>query len=396
VKIGVKAELAQELLGAERASSIEAEPMPLGIRPSQHVRAHGRPMVSFANWDLLDIHTHPSRSRALAQAAELGRVAAGAPRTGTGSFVEHVRAEQRVAQLFGAESALLFPTRNQAVLSVLTAFVRAGGLVVCDQRVSAPVADACALIGAELVEWDGVTPLSTVLNRLPGPGRVVVYLESGSSHWGDYRDITADLAACDLAGAWAVVDESCALGLMGLRGAGSADALLPCPSLLARIAGFNYVAGVDIAAVAGCAELRELLLRRSRFLRAEPAPSPATAAELEAAIDLLEGAIAARKKLSLTASRLRGALGKQGWTVFGAPDSPIVSVAVDRGEKAASLQSALASRGVVVDALALRPYRGCGSVARALISVRHTEQELSLLLEALAELRRRMRPLSQD
>jgi 7-keto-8-aminopelargonate synthetase-like enzyme len=138
--------------------------------------------------------------------------------------------------------------------------------------------------------------------------------------------------------------------------------------------------------------MRELLLRRSRFLRTEPATSPLLAFDLEVGIDLMEGAIATRKKLGVMAAMVRNALLTQGWTLFGEVESPIISIAIDRGGRATELQGALLSRGVLVDAFSVRPFRGYGSLARVLLSIRHTEVELALLLEGLAELRRRMRP----
>jgi hypothetical protein len=44
-------------------------------------------------------------------------------------------------------------------------------------------------------------------------------------------------------------------------------------------------------------------------------------------------------------------------------DCPIVCVGIDRSERAAELQGALLARGVLVDAISVRPLRGFGSVA---------------------------------
>jgi len=388
VKSEIKAELLREL-----TLDLEAPLVDIGIRFSRdprHPLHRGRPVVSFASWDLLNIATNREISNCFVQAqAEFGSGATSARSIG-GTTSAHERAEARISRYFAAESALLFSSRGQAVLTMLTTLCAEGVTVISTPLSTLPVADACSLVGAEFVECETVENLRVVLDKNPLSKRVIIMLESVSSLTGEAVDISAWLSTAAATGAWVIVDESAALGLGGLRGAGSAELAPASPALLARIVGFQYALGIDVAAIVGPIELRELLMKRSRYLKHEPPPAPIFARLAHVSIDVIELALLQREMLAARSLLVDRAIRSQAWIVAGASPSPILSIRLDSLRKAREVQEGMLQRGLLVEALPARSLRRNGAVVRALISNAHSQEEVEAFLTGFAEVRKRL------
>lgn len=350
----------------------------------------GRVLVGFTSWDLLGLHRDQEVRRALLRAVNADEGAVSCARFSGGASAAVGRCEARLARFLGAESGVLFASRNQAVVSVLTAVCDPGAVVMAAPAGSLPVADACALAQAEYQEFEGVAGLRRQLERMSPGRRVCVVLESQSPLALDDSDFTQLIQIVEAFGAWLVIDESFALGLAGLRGAGSSEAFPRPPTLLCRLAGFLPLAGLEVCGVVGPVELRELLLRRSRYLRMEPPPSGAVAGCAQVALERAEMALLGRRQLAAHASLVRLALKAQGWRVLGQDLSPVVGIGFDSLGAAHRLVDALLQRGVLAEALPARGVARNGAVVRALLTVRHTHDDLALLMEGLGEIRRRI------
>lgn len=364
----------------------------LGVRlgkDPRHVTYRGRDIVSFASWDLLGIHNHPEIRATLVKCLEQSGIASSSGRYSGGIGGGLAHAEMRIAKFFSAESSLLFSTRNQCVLTAITTLCSEGVVVIGQSLSSLPLADACALVGAEFAEFDGEEQLRALLQRHAPARRVLVVLESVSPVTGEWCPIEQLLAVAEGVGAWVMIDESVALGLSGIRGAGSAEKFPSPSSLVARVVGFGAAAGSELCALVSGSELRELLIARSRYLRYEPPPSTLNARLVEGVLDVIEVSIALREKLSARASKVIKAVKAQGWRLLCADDSPILSLWMESLQDARTVQDALLQRGFLVDALPARGVRRNGAVVRALISNLHVESEAQALLLSLDEVRKR-------
>jgi 7-keto-8-aminopelargonate synthetase-like enzyme len=388
MNLGVKPELLKEL-------ALEAAiPTPdIGIRAgldSWHPVYRGRPVTSFASWDLLGLHNRRDVQGAMAKVLSESGCGVASARLAGGLSASHLQCEQRLAQFFGGESATLFNNKNQAVLSVVTALCGEGAVVLGPSLGALPLADACALAHAEYGEYETVEQLRSLLERYGGFRRVLVVVESVSPLTGDGAEITQINRVVEQFGAWLLIDESAALGLGGMRGAGSSEVLPSSPALLCRVCNFLTLVGSEVSGVVGSLELKELVLRRSRYLRFDPPPLPASAQAIEVALGAAELSIVGRRMLAARAQRVQQVLKAQGWKI-GLSDEgiPILSVAFDTLQVARSIQEALLQRALYVDALAARGLRRNGAVVRVLLSLGHSEGEVQSLLEGFAEVQKR-------
>jgi 7-keto-8-aminopelargonate synthetase-like enzyme len=388
MKPPIKVELTREL-----ASELPGPALDVGLRTgvdALHPLYRSSVATSFATWNVLDLWGHKDCKVAAIHALEEFGEGAYASRYLGGLSSAHITGEARTAQFLAGESALLFSTKNQAILTLITALATGGGVVIGPAMSSLPLADACALVDLEFIECESMNEYRQALERHQTAPRVIVVAETVSATTGKKLDIPAFFAHISQFNGWAVLDESAALTHSGLRGAGSAEMLPNAPLLLGRILGASALTGGQIAALVCPHEVRELLVQRSRYLRVEPPPSAVEVASLSAALDLVEVAITHRERLSARARLVQIAVRDQGWHVVSDEGMPLVALWFDTYQQARGIQEALLQRGIVVEALTARSLRRNGAVVRIILSSGHSDLEVTRLLDSLLEVRKRL------
>lgn len=389
MKPEIKAELLREL-----QLEVATPPADIGIRCEQdrfRPLHRGRPVVSFAHWDPLNIAYHKELA-SLAHLEGIAGLGSNASRSMGGVSVALERGESRVARFYAAEAGTAFNSKSQAVLTTVTALCGEGVLVLSSPLTTLPLADACALVGAEFLECGNLESLRASLEKNSLAKRLIVFIESSSPLTGEPVDISAWLGAAAQHGAWAVVDESALFGCSGMRGAGSAEVLPTSPALLARMVSFQNVIGSDVCVVVGSAEFKELLAKRSRYLRYEAPPPSLTGRFIEAATDLVELALSAREMLNARAALVHRALKAQGWRLASESPSLICALWFDTLQKARDVHDGMLQRGILLEALPARGLRRNGAVVRVLLSNAHSQEDIEALLTGLSEVRKRLVP----
>jgi 8-amino-7-oxononanoate synthase len=389
VKSELTAALAKELSSEPPVASID-----VGIRAgvdALHPLYRSQVVASYASWNVLDLYERKELKLAAIKAIEDNTSSI----SSTGRFVggsssHHTACETRMSAFFGAESALLFASRAQAILTLITAISKEGTVVIGPAMSTLPIQDACALVELEYAEFDRLEDLRQLLERYKAAKRVVVVGEVVAATLGRRLDVVLFFSLIEQYGAWGVLDESAAVAHSGIRGAGSAELFPAPPSLLARLCSGNSLAGVDIAVLMASAELRDLITQRSRYLRVEPPPPAPLVAAVHSGVDLVELAAMQRERLLVRSKMVQHAVKAQGWSVVSDDDVPILGIWCDTLGRAREIQEGLLQRGSVVESLAARSLRKNGAVVRAVLSSGHTELEVSRLLEGLLEIRKRL------
>lgn len=387
MKSDSKADLAREL-----ALEAATPPPDVGVRAGSdpfHAVFRSRPVINFTSWDLLEAQQHKEVKVVAVRAIEEYGAFSSSGRFVGGLTAAHTACEARLARFFGAESSLLFASKTQAAFTLITSLCGEGVVVLGSVLNPLPLADSCALVGADFVEFEGEDELRKSLERYKLAKRIVVVCEATSSITGSSIDAPRIAMATEQAGAWLIIDETSAIGYSGLRGAGSAETVPTSPALVARLVGASVLGGGEACGVVGTHELRELLMQRSRYIRIDAAPSPVAAAVIHRALDLVEVGIAQRKRLVARCQLAHAAVRAQGWSVVGGVESPILSLWFDTHARAREVQDGLLQRGILVDALPARSLRKSGAVVRIILSNGHSEEEFQALLEGLLEIHKR-------
>jgi 7-keto-8-aminopelargonate synthetase-like enzyme len=311
----------------------------------------GRRVIDFTSWDYLNLNFNPRLRRSVGAEVEKSGVTAGGSRLSTGTFEAHTNCERRIAAFLGTESALLFSSKNQAVLSLLTNILSERDAIFVDEMTQSPVTDAAFLVHAlsGTFKSDDAASLEDEIEKQRSARRKVIFVESLSPISGKPADLNRIFLVAKKFGCEIILDESFAAGAFGLRGSGLSEDLGLREGVLCTIMDLSFGICGHGTAIAGSSVLIQYLLSRSRTFHSESAPPPAVVVAGETGIDICELQPTLRKSLLLQSARLSRGLSEIGFACDSTWQSPIISIQFAKRSIALEFATSIFSRGVLVD-----------------------------------------------
>jgi 8-amino-7-oxononanoate synthase len=328
-----------------------------------------------------------------------------------GTTALHLELERELTEWMGTESALVFTTGHQANLGALGTILEPGDTVVVDSGDHASILDGCILSRARLRPFrhNRLDKLERTLERAAGDGGgVLVVVDGVFSMEGDVAPLPEIVECCGRFGARLMVDEAHAVGVLGARGAGTAELFGVEEGVDLRMGTFSKSLASCGGFIAGPADVIDYLRIASRpFMFTASAVPAAVGAALAATricrsaegpalfARVLENARYLNRGLHdlgfhvVEPTQLRAPPGAEGDRVVGTSVvTPIVPVLVADDWKAALLWRALYDAGVYVN-VALHPaVPPGGALLRTSVMATHDRVVLDRALEAFARVKR--------
>ena len=140
----------------------------------------------------------------------------------------HLELEREIAEWMNAEDAIVFTTGHQANIGTLGTILGPGDTVIADSGDHASILDGCVLSRAKLRPFrhNRLDLLAKQLRRAEEDGGgVLVVVDGVFSMEGDIAPLQEICDLCEAHGARLMVDEAHGAGVLGARGAGSAELL---------------------------------------------------------------------------------------------------------------------------------------------------------------------------
>jgi 8-amino-7-oxononanoate synthase len=329
----------------------------------------GRKVVAFASNDYLGLSMHPAVVAAAHEALDLWGAGSGASRLVTGSRPCHEKLEHALASWKHSDGAVVFPTGFAANLGVLGAFGDSDVRICSDELNHASIIDGARLSRAEVAVYrhGDVDHLDTLLNEWTGPTLVVTDVVFSMD--GDVAPVKEIAELCRRRGALLVLDEA-----HDVLGPDLAPHLVDTDVL--RVGTLSKTLGSLGGFVAGPRPFLDLLQNRARSYIFTTAPSPADAAAALAALGVLT---------SPEGAPLRQRLAAHVEAVAPGHPSPIIAIVLGADERAVAASTTLRHHGVWVPAIRPPTVPPGTARLRVTLSAAHTEDQVALLLEALAE-----------
>ncbi|MCW3011094.1 MAG: aminotransferase class I/II-fold pyridoxal phosphate-dependent enzyme [Solirubrobacterales bacterium] len=318
-----------------------------------------------------------------------------------GTIPLHLELEERIARWMGTEAALVFTTGHQANLGVLGTILSPGDTVVVDSGDHASILDGCLLSKAKLRAFrhNRLDRLEHQLQRAANDGGGILLVVDGVfSMEGDIAPLPEIAALARRYGARLMVDEAHGAGVLGARGAGTAELFGVEDQVDLRMGTFSKSLASCGGFVAGSAEVIDFLRISSRsFLftaSAVPAAVGAALAALEV-IDSPDGPPLLQAVLD-NARYLRDGLEERGFAVVSAQPlgewvpgqsdivTPIVPVLIGDDWKAALVWKALYDAGVFVNTALHPAVPPGGALLRTSVMATHDRPTLDRALEAFS------------
>jgi 8-amino-7-oxononanoate synthase len=196
------------------------------VRAGVETRFDGRRLTNFTSYDYLSINGHPEITAAVAEAAAQWGTSVSASRLTSGERPFHTELEGELAQLYSAEDALVFVSGHATNLAVISTVVGPEDLIVHDALAHNSIVLGAEMSGAHRRSYahDDCDALDSLLTATRGQYRNCLIVTEGLfSMDGDGPDLARLLEIKARHGAWLMIDEAHALGVLGKTGRGLAE-----------------------------------------------------------------------------------------------------------------------------------------------------------------------------
>ena len=311
-----------------------------------------------------------------------------------GTIDLHLDLERELADWLDTEAALVFTTGHQANLGALGTILGPSDTVVADSGDHASILDGCLLSRAKLRPFrhNRIDRLERTLEKAANDGGgVLVVVDGVFSMEGDVAPLPDIVELCRRFGARLMVDEAHALGVLGTRGAGTAELFGVEDEVDLRMATFSKSLASCGGVIAGPAEVIEFLQIQSRPFMFTAASVPAAVGAALAAVRICrsdEGRQLFARVLD-NARYLHRGLSELGFRVV-APTrladgteivTPVVPVVIGDDWKAVFLWKALYEAGVFVNVAIHPAVPPAGALLRTSVMATHDHATLDAALE---------------
>jgi len=359
--------------------------------PGPRMSLDGRPVIAFCTNDYLGLARHPRVVAAFQRGAEVYGVGSGSAHLVAGHGPAHEALEEELADFLGRPRALLFSTGYMANLGVIQALAGPGDPVFEDKLNHASLIDGALLARARLRRYphaDMAALRRQVQGHITTEGTATALIATDGvfSMDGDLAPLPELAALARAAGAWLLVDDAHGIGVLGREGRGCLDHFgLGMEEVPILVGTLGKALGTFGAFVAGEDDLIETLIQSARSYIYTTAPPPALAAATRASLALARREEWRRERLRELIGGFRAGAAQLGLPLLPSP-TPIQPLLAGSAERALAWSQTLESRGLLVTAIR-PPTVPLGSARlRVTLSALHSDQDLDMLLEALAVL----------
>ena len=309
-------------------------------------------------------------------------------RMANGTFADHIRLEQELADYFERRHAIVFSTGYAATMGLGSTLAGPGDVIVLDADSHASIYDGVRLSGADIIRFrhNDAADLDKRLRRLGERiDNTLIIVEGIYSMMGDQAPL-ADIAEVKRKyGGMLLVDEAHSLGMLGEHGRGVAEAAGVEDDVDFVVGTFSKSLGaIGGYCVSNHAELEAIRFAiRSYIFTASPSPS--VIASTRVALRLMQERPELRDQLWANAHRLYDGLQQLGFQV--SPQvSPVIAVTVKQRDQAIAWWNELLQHGAYVNLVMPPASPTDDSLLRCSVSAAHSHEQIDRIIDAFAAL----------
>ena len=362
---------------------------------SGRVRMNGKEVVNLSSNNYLGLANHPKVRQAALDAIEKWGVGAGAVRWIGGTMAVHQELEERLAAFKHSEAVLVFSGGFTANSGCIPAVLTDKDVVISDELNHASIIDGVRLSSAEYRKSNGwvyghkdMDQLEDCLKRANEKGfeKKMIITDGVFSMDGDIAPLPTIVELAERYGAFVMIDDAHASGVLGKNGAGSVSHFNLYGRVDIQLGTLSKALGVMGGYIAGSKNLKEWLINRGRPYLFSTGHPPMVAAALIASLDIMENDPGPMKRLWDNTNWWKKALADEGFDTMGS-ETPITPVFVGDEAKAQLMEKMLWDEGVYALAIVF-PTVGRGKARlRTMPSAAHSQEDLAFALQAFKRVR---------
>jgi len=342
----------------------------------------GREVITLSSNNYLGLTVHPRLRQAAIEAIQRYGVGSGAVRTIAGTMTLHNELEEKLARFKHTEAALTMQSGYATNLGVISALMQEGDLIISDELNHASIIDGIRLCKSprKIYRHKDMADLRRVLEESQGANKVMVVTDGVFSMDGDIAPLPEIVALAEEYGAFVMVDDAHASGVLGKNGRGSVSHFGLDGRVALQIGTLSKGIGALGGYVACGQDMKDYLLNRARPVLFSTSHPPSVVATCIAALDILESDNSLVERLWENTSFFKKGLEQLGFNT-GQSETPITPVIVGEGARTVQLSTRLFAEGVFAQAIVYPTVAADKCRVRTIVTALHTNEELSKALD---------------
>ncbi|SHH30362.1 2-amino-3-ketobutyrate coenzyme A ligase [Caloranaerobacter azorensis DSM 13643] len=349
-----------------------------------------REMIYLASNDYLNLTKHPKVVEAGKKALlKYGAGAGSVPLLG-GTLDLHIELEKKVAKFKGCEAAILYTSGFGSNAGTLLSLLGEKDIAILDLYVHASIIDGCKNTNIKFFKHNNMDSLEKVLKRVKDKYRTkLVVVDGVYSMDGDIAHLDQIVEIAHTYGAYVMVDEAHATGVIGENGRGTPE-YFHIEGKVDIVAGtFSKALGGVGGFIASNSELIELLHYYSRTYMFSTAPTPQVTGSLIAALDVIENEPALREKLWENINYMRKRLLDLGFDI-GNAETAIFPIIIGDDYKVKEMCRMCHEAGIYVNPVLYPAVPKKLARLRISIMAQHTKEQLDYTIDVLEKSGRKL------
>jgi 8-amino-7-oxononanoate synthase len=345
---------------------------------------NNKKVLMFGSNSYLGLTNHPKIIAAAKRAIDKYGTGCAGSRFLNGTLDIHIELEQKLAVYSGKQAAILFSTGFQANLGVLSSLTGRNDYLILDEYDHASIIDGSRLSFSKVVKYrhNDMADLEAKLGNLPSDAMKLIAVDGIFSMEGDIVKLPEIVTLADTYGANIMVDDAHSLGVIGVKGAGTASHFNLTDNVDLIMGTFSKSLASLGGFIAGDADVIDYLKHKSRSLIFSASMTPGAVASVIAALEIIQNEPERINKLWENTAYAKQLFDYYGFD-SGESESPIIPVYVRDNYKTFLFTKMLQEEGVFVNPVVSPAVPSNNSLIRFSLMATHTFNQVEEAIEKI-------------
>lgn len=345
---------------------------------------NGKPILMFGSNSYLGLTNHPKIKEAAIKATEQYGTGCAGSRFLNGTLSIHIELEERLADYLKREACLLYSTGFQANLGALAPLVSRHDYILIDERVHASIIDATRLSFGKVLKFrhNDMEDLEKMMARLDPAAMKFIVVDGIFSMEGDIAKLPDIVRLSKKYNGVTIVDDAHAVGVIGELGIGTGSHFGLHDSVDMQIGTFSKSFASLGGFIASSRDIIDYLKHTSRALIFSASMTPAAAASVIAAIDVLQAEPQRIDYLWENTNHSMERLRELGFEI-GHTESPIIPVYIRDNNKTFAFSKMCFDAGLFINPVVSPAVPSEESLIRFSLMATHTTAQIDRAIDIM-------------
>ena len=350
------------------------------------VTIKGKKVLMFGSNSYLGLTNHPKIKEAAKKAIDKYGTGCAGSRFLNGTLDIHIELENRLAKLVHKEGALCYSTGFQVNLGVVSVLTGRSDHILLDELDHASIIEGSRLSFSRVLKFahNDMKSLENKLKHCTHNSIKLIVVDGIFSMEGDIVKLPELVKLAEKYNATIMIDDAHSLGVLGKGGSGTASHFGLTNKVDLIMGTFSKSFASLGGFIASDKEIINYIKHNSRSLIFSASMTPASAASVLAALDIMESEPERIQHLWDVSNYALKEFKKMGFDT-GKSESPIIPLFIRDDIKALKLTQILLSEGVFVNPVVSPAVPKEDSLIRFSLMATHTKQQVDIALEKITK-----------